>query len=287
MVRYFEPRGHSTMLGDTISTVAAINASIIQGSVVGPTSYVIVASDLHPKHRKNLLTMYADDTYLLIGSSMIHTATEEFDNIQSWTAKNNLKIHPSKTKEMIVIGHKKSVLLPSSKQVIPGAKRVDTLRVLGVTLNQQLNMSDHIDRTLSSCASSQFALRTLRLHGLPSSSRAATGARLTTVASLLYASPAWWGFTTAEQRNRLERLLLRLRRGGFRPADSPSFEALARDADLGLFRSISSNPCHVLRHYFREREHTGHNLRPRAHNFALPIKNDRNFISCVLFRVLN
>src|SRR6218665_3603068 len=157
MVRYFESRGHSIRLGDTISIVSAINASIIQGSVVGPTSYVIVASDLHPKNRKNLLSKYADDTYLLIGSSMIHTATEEFENIQSWAAKNNLKIHPSKTKEMIVIGRKKSVRLPSSKQIIPGAVRVDTLRVLGVTLNQQLNMSDHIDRTLSSCASSQFA----------------------------------------------------------------------------------------------------------------------------------
>jgi len=54
-------------------------------------------------------------------------------------------------------GRKKSVLLPSSKQIISGAERVDTLRVLGVTLNQQLNMSYHIDRTLSPCASSQFA----------------------------------------------------------------------------------------------------------------------------------
>src|SRR6218665_1147885 len=133
--------------------------------------------------------------------------------------------------------------------VIPGAERVDTLRVLGVTLNQQLKMSDHIDRTLSSCASSQFALRALRSHGLRPQELQLV-ARLTSVASLLYASPAWWGFTTAEQRNRLERLLLRLRRGGFLPADSPSFEELARAANLGLFRSISSNPCHVLRHYF-------------------------------------
>src|SRR6218665_185170 len=95
------------------------------------------------------------------------------------------------------------------------------------------------------------------------------------------------GFTTTEQRNQLEKLLLRFRRGSFLPADSPSFEELARDAEVGLFRSISSNPCHVLRHYFREREHTGHNLRPRAHNFALPIKHDRNFISRVLYGVLN
>ena len=53
---------------------------------------------------------------MLIGSSMIHTATEEFDNIQSWAAKNNLKVHQSKTKEMIVIGRRKSVLLLSSKK---------------------------------------------------------------------------------------------------------------------------------------------------------------------------
>ena len=176
--------------GDTISIVAAINTSIINGSVVGPPSYVIVASDLHPKHRKNHLSKYADDTCLLIGSSMIHTATEEFDNIQSWAAKNNLKIHPSKTKEIIVIGRKKSVLLPSSKQIIPGAERVDTLRVW-VTLNQQLNMSDHMDRTISSCASSQFALRTLRSHSLRPQELQLV-ARLTTVASLLFASPAWW-----------------------------------------------------------------------------------------------
>ena len=46
LVHYFEVRGHSTRLGNIISTVAAINASIVQGSVVGPPSYVIVASDL-------------------------------------------------------------------------------------------------------------------------------------------------------------------------------------------------------------------------------------------------
>jgi len=50
--------------------------------------------------------------------------------------------------------------------------------------------------------------------------------------------------------------------------------------------TISSNPCHVLRHYFHQREHTGHNLRPRVHNFALPKKDDRNFISRVLYGVL-
>src|SRR6218665_4098924 len=80
MVRYFESRGHFARLGDTISIVAA---SIIQCSVVGPPSYAIVASDLHPKNRKTLfLSKYADATYLLLGLSMAHPAPEQFDNFK-------------------------------------------------------------------------------------------------------------------------------------------------------------------------------------------------------------
>src|SRR6218665_2226028 len=167
MVRYFESRGHSTRLGDFISVVAAICAINHPGLRCGPASFVVVASDLHPKHLKNLMSKYADDTYLLIGSSMLHTAVEElFDNIKSWALKNNLKIHPSKTKEMIVVGLRSTRTQPPAEPIIPGAKRVEQLRVLGVLLNPQMSMGDPIDRAVSSCASSKFALRTLRAHGL-------------------------------------------------------------------------------------------------------------------------
>jgi len=41
----------------------------------------------------------------------------------------------------------------------------------------------------------------------------------------------------------------------------------------------------LLQHYATL--HTGQNLHPRAHNFALPIKDDRNLIFRVLYGVLN
>ena len=82
MVTYFEDRGHATKLHDAISRVAAINASIIQGSVVGPASYVIVASDLHKKHPANKMSKYADGTCLMVGSNNIDTISEEFANIR-------------------------------------------------------------------------------------------------------------------------------------------------------------------------------------------------------------
>jgi len=104
-------------------------------------------------------------------------------------------------------------------------------------------------------------------------------ARVTTVASLLYASPAWWGLATAEDKSRMERLLGRLRRGGYLPADLKSVETLAVAADHQLFVSIASNPYHVLRRLYLEKEACGYNLRTRPHNFALPVKDDNNFVS--------
>src|SRR6218665_3250304 len=93
-------------------------------------------------------------------------------------------------------------------------------------------------------------------------------------------------YDTEEQRNTLEHFLKGLRRCGFLPADFQSFEALATEADLKLFKSINSNPFHVLRHYLRQREPIGYGLRPRAHGFALPAKDDRNFIPRLLYGVL-
>src|SRR6218665_2182727 len=109
---------------------------------------------------------------------------------------------------------------------------------------------------------------------------------MTSIASLMYASAAWWGFNDAAEKTRLTRLLASLSRAGYLPVDFPSFEELARLADDDLFRSISSNPDHVLSHYFKDKNPTGHNLRPRGHNFAFLRKDTCNFVSRILYAVL-
>jgi len=143
--------------------------------------------------------------------------------------------------------------------LIPGAERVTALKVLGVVISSRFTMEDHLDQLLSSCASSIFALRTLESDGLcpPLLHQVA---RATTVASLLYASLAWWGLATAEEKSRMEKLLGRLRWGGYLPADFPSVETLAVAAEHQLFVSIASNPYHVLRCLYHEKEACGYNL---------------------------
>src|SRR6218665_3226961 len=87
VVNYFNQRGHITSHRGIMSSLAMINASVIQGSVLGPPSFIAEASDLHPLYTFNALMKYADDSYLLVGSRHISTATEEFDHITHWAGK--------------------------------------------------------------------------------------------------------------------------------------------------------------------------------------------------------
>src|SRR6218665_831651 len=140
---------------------------------------------IHTYTHTYIHTKYADDTYLKIGSSNIHTTAEEFGNIQDWALKNNLQINANKTKEKndhlqakIQIGDL------SPEPLIPGAERVTALVDLGVVISSRLTTGDHLDQLLSSCASSIFALRTSKSHCIcpPLLHQVA---RATTVASLL------------------------------------------------------------------------------------------------------
>jgi len=73
---------------------------------------------------------------------------------------------------------------------------------------------------------------------------------------------------------------------GYLPADFPNLATLVEDADTKLFNSIRHNSTHVLRHYLIDKPVPVRSLRARAHNFVLPPKDNRNFVSRALYDVL-
>ena|SRR6218665_3826270 len=79
-------------------------------------------------------------------------------------------------------------------EVIPGAERVTQMKVLRVTLR---------------CAASMVALWFLRSHGLPPRQLNEV-AGVKTMATVLYASLAWWGFASKGDRGSFERFIGRL-----------------------------------------------------------------------------
>ena len=89
-------------LGGNVSPTLPINASIIQGSGLGPVHCVFTASDLHPISPFNQFCKYADCTYLLVPSSNSLSIPSEIQHISDWATANNLKLNNSRSHEMIV-----------------------------------------------------------------------------------------------------------------------------------------------------------------------------------------
>ena len=71
------------MYRDEISTLKYITASIIQGSAIGPASYVINASDLDVLTPGNELCKFDDDTYLIIPEMNLESRSAEKDHIDT------------------------------------------------------------------------------------------------------------------------------------------------------------------------------------------------------------
>ena len=96
IVNYLSNRGHCTRYKGEVSAAANIDASIVQGSVIGPMAFVINNSALKAIHDGNLVPKYADDTCLVAPSVNTHTIQSELDHISSWAGERNLTLNIKK-----------------------------------------------------------------------------------------------------------------------------------------------------------------------------------------------
>jgi len=79
---------------------------------------------------------------------------------------------------------------------------------VGVTISNRLSVSEHVQSVISKCAQSMHALKMLQSHGM-SSDALKVIYKSVVLTKLLYASPAWWGFATSADKQRLEAFLSR------------------------------------------------------------------------------
>src|SRR5207245_6173715 len=97
ILSFLEDHSHSTRYKETTSAPLSINASVIQGSALGPAAYIVTASDLRPLNAGNEIIKFADDTYLAIPASLESTVDDELMHIEQWSLQNNLKLNHSKS----------------------------------------------------------------------------------------------------------------------------------------------------------------------------------------------
>jgi len=98
---YFEGHSHSTRFDGVTSTLRTINASIIQGSAIGPAACIVCVADLRPITPDNNMSKYADDVMLIVAASRSATIENDLEHIKLWSERRNLRLNRSKCAEII------------------------------------------------------------------------------------------------------------------------------------------------------------------------------------------
>ena len=286
LVDFFEGHSHCTKFQQHISPTADVTASIVQGSAIGPAAYIVNAADLSAVTTGNDLLKFADDTYIVVPASNIHTRQKEIDSVEQWARTNNLKVNPSKCAEIVFCDNRRKIKV-QPPPALPDIKRVTVIKILGVTFTNNLSAAEHVHKVITSCAQALYALKVLRAHGMNDSALQSVY-QAVIIAKLMYGSSAWWGFASLSDQQRIQAFIRRSERSRLTPPDLPPFADLCCEADDSLFNSILNNSHHVLHHLLPLPSQASQNysLRPRRHNLQLSITRtsliDKNFIPRML-----
>ena len=280
LLNFLNGRKHVTRFASTFSDPLSINASVIQGSAVGPSCFIATMSNLTTLNAPNELSEYADDCYLIVTSEYSNTISVELSHIKNWAYSCNLKLNDSKCKE-IVITRSHFVDKSTIPKPIAGLDRVSSLNVLGVTFNQNLSFGEHVDALLSRGHQRLYAIKILKHHGLNDRLLFNVSSALFT-SIFTYASSAWWGFLSASDLQKLEGIFTKAKKWGLLDPSHPTLRSLFVKADSKLFDQIKSNKTHCLYHLLPPLKNPTRSLRPRRHNFVLPTQHtnlqDKTFI---------
>ena len=277
---FIHERRHMTTHQGQTSEILSIDCGVVQGSVIGPVAFIAVATTLQPVHKDNIMVKYADDTYIIIPEKNFHTTTEEIDNVTAWADDNNLKLNTDKSKEIIFSRPRHNQQI----QCLEKIERHDRLNILGVTLTNKLKIYPHVDEIISKCSSQLYALKILRSKGLPVEAVYNLFNSLV-LSRMLYASPAWWGLTNANERQRLQAFINRSARMGYCQQAKIDVNKSVATAEKKLFTRVSK-PNHVLYQLLPEKASTAYHLRPRPHDFALDVlstNKQRDYLCRMLF----
>ena len=164
---YLKDRRQSVVVGGSVSSELPVLSGVPQGSILGPTLFVLFLNDIvcGLSEGTNIL-MYADDTKIWrqIDSEDDHLTLQlDINYLHDWSIRNKMKFHPSKCKVLMVTKR-----LPPLLDVLPFVQfhysmagnileYVDSEKDLGISMNRTLNFSDHA-MSLYSKANQRFGL---------------------------------------------------------------------------------------------------------------------------------
>ena len=151
LTSYLTNRKQYVQFNNTQSTFCQISTGVPQGSILGPLLFIIYINDFAYVSNFFRSIHYADDKSLIhtpprnkdIDDSLINS---ELSKIHTWLSANKLSLNVAKTKYMIFATTKKKAKVnPHLHFNLEQVERVSSFSFLGITVNEHMTWSTHID----------------------------------------------------------------------------------------------------------------------------------------------
>lgn len=171
---FISGRSQRVIIDGSESCPLSIGAGVPQGSILGPTLFLLFINDLKLT-LKNEVIMFADDTTLfsIVDSkddrgNVAKSLNEDLVQVERWAKKWFVTFNASKTQSLIISRHKDRDYHPPLSFLNSQVEDVDDIKFLGLTINRKLNWSNHI-MSLSKQAGRRTGLLKKASHVLPQS----------------------------------------------------------------------------------------------------------------------
>ena len=257
---YLENRKQTVSGG---SSLLPLSHGVAQGSIVGPILFLIFINDLSSFLTHGRLLSYADDTQLLdhsppdaVGLSCLKVRVEEtIAQLQHWFQSNSLKMNPNKT-FFTLIGTTQSLKKVANFHInLSGSKIVpcQTVKILGVLLDQDLSWESHISMVVRRCNAILSSLYKIRHHLTPEVLTLLVNAH---VFPYIHYCLSVWGGATKGRLHRIQKIInfaARLIKGLRRSAHIspalkelgwPEVEEMVRQHDCSrVQRALTNEQC--------------------------------------------
>ena len=160
---YLDCRKQTIQTESGLTVFSNVISGVPQGSILGPTLFLLFVNDLSLHFEYCLSDFYADDATVHINDKDIniieHKLQTELDNASTWSKQNKLPLNYNKTTCMVLGSRPR---LKECRQLNLQAdntniQNVNAQKLLGLYVDKQLSWSDHIDH-LCSVISSKISL---------------------------------------------------------------------------------------------------------------------------------
>ena len=211
ILNFLTDRKQSTKFNGELSLYSIITRSIVQGSGVGPSLFLIYIADLKTQGKDNRLIKFADDCTLLVPAGSSVSVECEMKSIKEWAILNKMMLNLGKTKEIVFHRpHPRKFSLPPK---LTDIEQVSSAKLLGVYFTDQLSMTEHLNKTVAVCNQRLYLLCQLKKQDMSVSCLHIVFDSIV-ICKILYASPAWFGYVNNDNVNLIQKLLSKAFRWG-------------------------------------------------------------------------